>query len=322
MLRIHFTGADLARTRLAAAPDPMWELTLSIHQLRNHGFDLALSEWRRQVGQQVQPGRAARMDIDLLLDLNPPVGYFPDFLTPQAAQRGFDVGLEAVLATPGRQIRHDLQMLARHGWAASGVERVQQADGMRTLARSLTRYRQIAIDPIWERIRAAVEADLAHRRNVLATGGVESLLGGLMPTMRWADGVVEIAAYRGDRDLHLAGRGIVLIPGYFKAVGKPLTLADPELPPVLVYPIGRVVKPPSRPGALADLIGRTRAAVLEAAAEGCTTGEVARRLGISPASASQHLTVLREAGMVVSVRDANRVRHVATPLGHALLDSA
>jgi DNA-binding transcriptional ArsR family regulator len=71
---------------------------------------------------------------------------------------------------------------------------------------------------------------------------------------------------------------------------------------------------------LAGLLGPTRAAVLAALAGGSTTGEVARRLRISPAGASQHATVLRRAGLILSTRRGNNVLHTLTPLGTALLD--
>jgi DNA-binding transcriptional ArsR family regulator len=48
---------------------------------------------------------------------------------------------------------------------------------------------------------------------------------------------------------------------------------------------------------------------------------VARRLNISPAAASQHTTVLRNAGLLVSHRDRNTVLHTLTPLGRAMLNS-
>jgi DNA-binding transcriptional ArsR family regulator len=54
--------------------------------------------------------------------------------------------------------------------------------------------------------------------------------------------------------------------------------------------------------------------------DGCSTGEVARRLHISAAAASQHTTVLRNAGLLVSRRDRNSVLHTLTPLGRAMLD--
>ena len=40
-LRIHFTGADLARTYVADHPDPAWEIVLSAQKLRE------LADWLR-----------------------------------------------------------------------------------------------------------------------------------------------------------------------------------------------------------------------------------------------------------------------------------
>ncbi|MEV6767806.1 winged helix-turn-helix domain-containing protein [Nocardia sp. NPDC051030] len=70
---------------------------------------------------------------------------------------------------------------------------------------------------------------------------------------------------------------------------------------------------------LSALLGRTRAAVLEAIADGGGTNVLAGRLGISPASVSEHAAVLRAAGLVVTVRARTGVRHELTPLGAALL---
>jgi DNA-binding transcriptional ArsR family regulator len=52
---------------------------------------------------------------------------------------------------------------------------------------------------------------------------------------------------------------------------------------------------------------------------GCTTSELARRVGVSLASASQHASVLREAGLVHTLRQGGAVLHTLTPLGAALL---
>ncbi|MGW4004260.1 ArsR family transcriptional regulator, partial [Streptomyces nigra] len=53
--------------------------------------------------------------------------------------------------------------------------------------------------------------------------------------------------------------------------------------------------------------------------DGCTTSEVARRVGVTPSTASEHVGILREAGLAASVRDRNTVLHVLTPLGASLL---
>nr|WP_279433286.1 winged helix-turn-helix domain-containing protein [Micromonospora sp. KC606] len=82
---------------------------------------------------------------------------------------------------------------------------------------------------------------------------------------------------------------------------------------------------PSAPGtstqALANLLGRTRASVLTAIADGVsTTGSLARRLDISSAAARRHTTVLREAGLITTRRHHNNVPHNPTQTGLTLLD--
>ncbi|MEU6806168.1 winged helix-turn-helix domain-containing protein [Streptomyces neyagawaensis] len=104
-------------------------------------------------------------------------------------------------------------------------------------------------------------------------------------------------------------------------------LKDGSLPPVLVHPVThdpRWLAPPRTAGAgthqaLAALLGRSRAAVLEEVVEGRTTSEMALRLGISPATVSHHVSVLRESGLLTSRRIGGAVLHTATGLGTDLL---
>lgn len=126
-----------------------------------------------------------------------------------------------------------------------------------------------------------------------------------------------------DQELSLNGRGLLLIPSFF-CVSNPLTLLDPALPPVLIYPVPRhpdLLLEHRPAAALGALIGTTRAAVLDAiGARGPTTTELARQVNISTASASEHTTVLRQAGLITSHRQQNRMLHHLTALGHALLN--
>jgi DNA-binding transcriptional ArsR family regulator len=132
--------------------------------------------------------------------------------------------------------------------------------------------------------------------------------------------VLEIPQYPGARELCLQGRGLRIIPSYFKRAERPVALFDPNLPPVLVVPIDAVasVVTAATTDSLAALLGRTRAAILEAA-DGATTSQIARRLAITLPMASKHLTVLRGAGLVMSTRAGNRLHHTHTQLGLAML---
>lgn len=69
-------------------------------------------------------------------------------------------------------------------------------------------------------------------------------------------------------------------------------------------------------------MGQTRSAILHGIGVGCTTSELARRVDVSLASASQHATVLRDAGLLSTLRQGNAVLHTLTPLGAALLRGA
>jgi len=66
---------------------------------------------------------------------------------------------------------------------------------------------------------------------------------------------------------------------------------------------------------LAALLGRTRVKAIRAVAAGCTTTELARALDITPATASEHATVLRNMRLISTRRHRNAVLHTLTPLG-------
>ncbi|MGK5522871.1 ArsR/SmtB family transcription factor [Micromonospora sp. URMC 107] len=334
MLKIYFSAEDILRTRVAPAADPVWELVLSLHLLPGRGRDPLLAGWRRSVTRGLREGSGSA-GLRLLLTLNPPRGYFPDFLTPYESVSGFEAGMEAVRNTPVTLLRRDVALFAANGSLPAGAAALARGepDTLRALTGAMERYRGLAIDPYWARIQAAVEADRSRRARALLDGGVEGLLASLRPAMRWESGVLEIRDYPHSRELHLGGRGLLLVPSFFCSA-TPVALLDPALPPVLVYPVDRLGGLLPAPGegggpgapdpgreALAALLGRTRAAVLAASDDGCTTGEVARRLNISAAAASQHTTVLRNAGLLVSQRDRNTVLHTLTPLGRAMLNS-
>lgn len=105
----------------------------------------------------------------------------------------------------------------------------------------------------------------------------------------------------------------------------PTKLHDPQVQPVLVYPVeyvpGLLRRTPldSRSQPLAALLGTTRAAALEAIADGCTTTELAARCQISLAGASRQAGILREAGLITTRRVGQAVKHDLTPLGRAVL---
>jgi DNA-binding transcriptional ArsR family regulator len=71
--------------------------------------------------------------------------------------------------------------------------------------------------------------------------------------------------------------------------------------------------------ALVALVGRTRALMLNALARPATTADLAARLDVTPGAISQHLGVLRGAGLVATSRDGRVVLHLRTERAEALL---
>jgi DNA-binding transcriptional ArsR family regulator len=178
------------------------------------------------------------------------------------------------------------------------------------------------IAPEWTGVDALFDADRTGRARALCDSGVEGLLRSLRPFARWEPPVLSVT-YPVDRQIRLDGRGLRLAPSFF-CWASPVTLADPALPPVVLFPVDHApalaaVSRNAHPQALGTLLGRTWARVLQTLESGTTTGELARRLTISAASASTHVRALREAGLARSTRVGAHVLHGLSPLGRALL---
>ncbi|MEW2558595.1 ArsR/SmtB family transcription factor [Streptomyces griseorubiginosus] len=327
MLRVHFTPDDVARVRVAAGPDPLWEIVNSFQGLFQGGDAVSFGLWR----QLVRPCLGGPGDR-LLAGLLPGRGYFPDFLTPApSGGRELAAGLDTVLGTSPAALRRDLALLAASPHRRRPLpDRARSlADGeseaLRRLGSALHGYHGRAIAPFWPQICAQVDADRAARARAVLAGGADGLLASFAPVLRWRWPVLE-ADYPVDREVRLHGRGVVLQPSFF-CTRTPITLAFPaaDWTPVLVYPVEHTphwVSSGSRQGTeLGALLGRTRAAILEDVVTGRTTGELAARFGISGAAASQHTAVLRRAGLLLSVRRSRYVLHTITQVGIALLEA-
>ncbi|MFC4563215.1 ArsR/SmtB family transcription factor [Nocardiopsis mangrovi] len=320
MLRIHFTRQTPERLHIAREPDAMWETLLSLHLLQDPNPD-PLDGWRRRVGDLLTPR------MRLLAEVAPPWGYSPDFLTPLAGPGSLDEGLDAVLSTPPARMRGELAIVQRQQAVSPAIRDLAAGgkDGLVPLTEAVREYAELALRPEWDNVAAAVESGLVLSDPAPGMPGRHPRLpAGLHHLARWRGSVLEIA-YPYDREIRLAGRELRLIPSYF-CRRHPIALRDPRLPPIVVYPVTPPQTPPGvkerEPGsrkALAKLLGSTRAAALEVIAGGCTTSELSERLGISNASASEHASVLRSAGLTYSNRTRNTVHHTATQLGRHLL---
>ncbi|KOG17167.1 hypothetical protein ADK35_25305 [Streptomyces viridochromogenes] len=325
MLRIHFTSRDLECLRIADRPDPLWEIICSVCRLQTREGPQAFDLWRRQVRDGQRRGGAPGRSVRALGSLVPYAKYFPDFLTPSGERQdhALEDGIDRVLATPRRQLNHEIGLVAADGrtpFAGPALARGER-EVLLLLGGLLRVYHEAFVAPVWEAMEAAVRADVSRRSRALLTDGIGGLLNTFSPMARWRSPVLE-ADYPVDRDMYLEGRGLLLIPSYF-CWRRPITLVDRSLRPVLVYPVEKSAPLVSAAGQaeLSRLLGSTRAALLQEAAVRAwgTTSQLAAKVGISLPSASQQLTVLRETGLLSSHRDGKHVLHAATPLGRRLL---
>ena len=303
----------------------MWELVFSLHRLQTKVGYLDHLDWHRQVRHDIRAAGLAPLLRSTLLPLLPLSVYFPDFLTPSTGSGEIEEAIDIIAATPRAQMRRELATMAAGGKALPAWTTELAAGrpaARRHLSEGLKRYFDVAVRPHW----TAIGRRVAEHRLVGHTGmlqdGMRSLLAGLSPSMRWRPPVLQVHGYPLDRRLVLRGRGITLIPSYF-CRGTPVAFANPVLKPILVYPAPQAetatIGPEPSPEEGVDvLLGRTRAAILRAAALATSTTELARRTGTSPATASHHTAILRNAGLLTSHRMGKETLHRITDLGRRL----
>jgi DNA-binding transcriptional ArsR family regulator len=253
-----------------------------------------------------------------LQELIPGQGSVPTFLAPEDTHC-LDEALDRVVSTPPRQIRAEL---AEVRWAERPSPWVHDlARGHRValkeLAAAMRTYHDEVLAPLWPSIQKVVSAELTARAWQLAAHGVEATLNSLHPQIRWRDGALDINA-PGDVDIDLEGRGLRLMPSVWTRSAVPVSWRQPTV----VFPLRATswaqLPVTNHHDRLATALGTTRARVLRALTSAHSTTELARTVGISPASASTHAAALRGAGLVTTQRDGQAVRHELTELGRAM----
>lgn len=289
MLRLHFEPEDRGRVVF----DLAWhaETIGSLQALRQPGRGPFLDRWGQAMRWKVRGPAGA------LFEAVPADGYVPDLFTPEELS---GLPTDRVVARVRTAEKSNKELLP--------------------FGDALLAYQQACIAPALPTIGALLRAELAHRAHVIFTAGVDAALATLGPGISWKPGpsVLEVDS-PADGDVLLNGRGLRLVPSVFWP--RPGVSVAGYRRPTITYPICPApASPPSpREDPLAALVGATRAEVLRALTTGCGTTQLARLLQISPATASAHVTALREAGLAATRRTGKAVHHTLTPLGLQLL---
>ncbi|MFF3734368.1 ArsR/SmtB family transcription factor [Streptomyces sp. NPDC002476] len=297
MQRIHFTAADLARTRMQSTLGPVAEGVFALGALtRSRSADL--TGWRAEVTARLRESAPLSQPLGpLLQSLNAP----DDLLFLLDSSPDADASALAALSLT----RTEAVRLAVGVWRAG-------------------------VAPLWDSVQQRLDTECDAHGRIAMTGGVERLLSTLHPRIVWNPPVLEIHD-RTDRDVHLCGRGLLLVPSAFltgvagRVIGTERDSGQAALVfgmPSDVTSLFSLLPEEEEAGgeqALSALVGQTRAAALRQLTDTCTTSQLAARLGISPGTASQHASVLRESGLITTRRVRNCALHTVTPLGMALL---
>jgi DNA-binding transcriptional ArsR family regulator len=253
----------------------------------------------------------------------------PDFLTPRPARSLPDPEAEfAALRRTSPGLVRDHILRAYAGEPLPGVLGGALADpsALRDrIAASIEKYWQRCLAPLWLRMRALLEADIAYRGRTLAADGAQALFADLDHRVSWQAGRLRLRFPSDgfDQLIAIGGRGLVLVPCLF--VRGALTMIDPNEPPVLIYPArGRAALWDQQghvtTAALDDLLGRTRARLLTMLDQPTSTTDLARLLEVTPSAVSRHLTALHRGRLLNRTRNGRSVLYFRSTLGDALLD--
>jgi Helix-turn-helix domain/Family of unknown function (DUF5937) len=319
MIELRLGPEDVANLRFAISP--LMELHNSVRALEHPEARALHLPWvaatRRRVGD---------IDMALLQALHPGKAYTPDFIDPppHSPLGELEDELEQMLATPPERVRFELRR-AYDGRPLPAVLEPLERDPARelpALADLFRAYWDRALAPVWARVRALLEGDILYRARRLADGGAKRLFADIHPEVSFDGDTLRIdMPYAVTADL--GGRGLLFVPSAF-TWPRPAASVEPPWQPFLVYPargVGGLWEPgrTAPPKALAALLGPRRAGILAAVAAPRSTTELARALELSPGSVSQHLSVLREAGLVHAHRVGRSVLYVRSEKGEALV---
>jgi DNA-binding transcriptional ArsR family regulator len=311
---------DLLAVRFAWSP--LWE---TMHAVRSF-YDPRARPYH-QGWHHLVADRAARIDLEPLIALQPLRGFVPDFLTPPprtSAPRVRDQ-LAEVRATPASQVERELRLCRQSSLDERYAQLVDAylddpAAARDFLAGRLHDIWRELVAPFWIRIRDLLDRDIQERSRQLARYGFRRVLDELHPRIRWTAKGLSVGD--GSRAVVSVGeRGLVLMPSAYvwPAVAA---VVDEPWQPTIAYPargVGELWNAPTAPPqALGRLIGRTRALVLVSLERPASTQVVAAQLGLSAAGASGHLLALRDAGLLTATRHGHEVRYRRTALGTSL----
>ncbi|MGD7789401.1 ArsR/SmtB family transcription factor [Propionibacteriaceae bacterium Y1700] len=255
-------------------------------------------------------------------------GYMPDFLTSTPAGDMTPEQEAARLAeVPAERLQFDLHKMVLRSTGARQEEirgLIADPDHARTaIAEAWQQVWDALLEPHWPQLLRVLRADIAVRARRNSEVGLAQMAGTLHSTVTWGENSVQVEMRQHSEVVECSGTGLVLVPSVMLSTGRCAVLTEKPAQPTIFYPAHGVSETWHHDGAealevLTALLGAARARLVLELQQPLSTSECATMINTAVSTASHHLTVLRDAGLVDSRRQGQRVLHARTPLGEAL----
>ncbi|MBW4721085.1 ArsR/SmtB family transcription factor [Saccharothrix obliqua] len=298
---------------LRFAVSPLWETVAALRVLAVPGYFPVHQRWIAWARPRIA---ALGPDPTLLTELaTMPV--VPEFLIPTPGGRSITIADElAWLPEVATAARVAAALPPRPRFRPLFTDHRAVLTG---IAARLALVHEAVVAPVWPRLEGVLQGDVERRGRRMVEAGAPAVLAELHPDVEYRD--AELAVWR--RPVEIGSRDLVLVPSAF--TWPNVYLRESLVRLALCYPahgFGSLWERPRPPSsnALARLLGATRARLLHELERPSTGAELAVRLGVTAGAVSQHLGVLRAAGLVVSHRQGREVVSLRTGLGQSLVD--
>ncbi|WP_420365225.1 helix-turn-helix domain-containing protein [Curtobacterium sp. L3-7] len=314
MIRYQLEASDVSTIRFGISP--LSEVGLGLRAFRAPERYPLQRPWLDGIAA-VRP----LLDDEVLLGLVDERRWVADFVNPrpESPLTSFDDELVALGRLSRKRMHDDLERV--HGTVPTVFTGRHDAVVAR-LQHALSDAWRLCFAPYWLRMRAVMQSDITHRGRIAAHEGVGAVLRGLSDSVRFDGRNLDVrlsSPIARDRPVH--GEGVTLVPSIF--VVRASTPIDDDLPPTIMYPArgqGAMWSTTSHPdqSAVRDLLGSTRAGLLQALGEPASSTDLAMRFGVSTSAVNQHLRVLERSGLLNRTRYGRAVLYYRSDLGQAL----
>jgi DNA-binding transcriptional ArsR family regulator len=315
MWRLELQPQDLLTARFETRPGPIDDIMAVGRALRSRRIPW-LADWHRAVVPRLPTSSG------IVLALLPPTGPAFDFEVPPT--HSLDDAMEWILTRPRAVLAAYAEHFVEFGPMPAQVRAV--ADGrpaaLQEVSAGMRSLHAVAIEPYRHQVDLVRDADVASRSQHSAAKGLAAAINGLHPSLRLRDMTLELDRPF-EHTVRSGGHGLIFVPSPWLrdevrvqwADDQPTVLAYPALVPLVTH------HPPAGPSPLGRLLGDTRARLMAALAGDRAPGTMAlaAEIRISPATASEHLAVLRAARLVVTDRTRGGATHRLTAAGRQLL---